>query len=301
MSPVELHVYDADGNHSGNSEDGDFELKIPGTALKGPGNQMMIITPKDLLLKVKAIKAGVFDFTFRRYQREIATLTTVLYKQVQITEKTIATVQVAPTNMNYIMEVDLKGDGNIDLMKAPDELIVSQIPKGDLDENVTLTPFSAEEDEDSDGIPNSIDNCINISNPDQTDTDNDKLGDACDPDIDGDGLINNSDNCPSRSNSDQTDADRDGVGDICDNCRSVPNAIQTDSDGDGIGDACAPIIGDFDNDGDVDQNDLNKLLSYRNKPVSACPSCDLDGDGIITVLDSRKLVLLCTRPRCATN
>ena len=61
------------------------------------------------------------------------------------------------------------------------------------------------------------------------------------------------------------------------------------------------IPGDLDNDNDIDQNDLNILLTYRNQPASACPECDIDGDGIITVLDARKLVLLCTRPRCATE
>lgn len=59
--------------------------------------------------------------------------------------------------------------------------------------------------------------------------------------------------------------------------------------------------GDLDADCDVDQNDLNILLSYRSQLASACPSCDLDGDGTVTGLDGRKLALLCTRPRCATQ
>ena len=56
--------------------------------------------------------------------------------------------------------------------------------------------------------------------------------------------------------------------------------------------------GDLDNDGDVDRDDLNIILSYRNQPASECPECDLDGDDMITALDARKLVLLCTCPRC---
>jgi len=64
------------------------------------------------------------------------------------------------------------------------------------------------------------------------------------------------------------------------------------------------IPGDLDKDNDVDRDDLNILLSERGKKVneSTCgEACDLDQDGIITVIDARKLVLMCTRPRCAVE
>ena len=62
------------------------------------------------------------------------------------------------------------------------------------------------------------------------------------------------------------------------------------------------LPGDIDDDCNVDRDDLNILMADRNKTVenSSCGEpCDLDGDGIITVLDARKLVLLCTLSRCA--
>ncbi len=47
-----------------------------------------------------------------------------------------------------------------------------------------------EPDRDGDGVPDSIDNCVDTPNPDQMDLDSDGAGDACDDDIDGDGLLN---------------------------------------------------------------------------------------------------------------
>ena len=61
--------------------------------------------------------------------------------------------------------------------------------------------------------------------------------------------------------------------------------------------------GDLDGDGDVDNDDLNRLLAELNTPVSGSTCgvrCDLNGDAVINALDARQLVALCTRPRCAT-
>jgi len=58
------------------------------------------------------------------------------------------------------------------------------------------------------------------------------------PDADSDGVPDSVDNCAVIANSDQSDRDDDGVGDLCDNCPDVVNSNQEDGDGDGTGDAC---------------------------------------------------------------
>lgn len=66
-----------------------------------------------------------------------------------------------------------------------------------------------------------------------------------------------------------------------------------------INDEC--LRGDLDCDGDVDRDDLDILLKYRNLNADHCPECDLDRDGRITALDARKLTLMCTNPGCAVD
>jgi len=58
---------------------------------------------------------------------------------------------------------------------------------------VTARPVTARPaDQDGDGVPDARDDCPEIPNPDQRDTDGDGIGNACDPDFDEDGLVTTS-------------------------------------------------------------------------------------------------------------
>ena len=130
------------------------------------------------------------------------------------------------------------------------------IPDRDRDGN--KTPPSSNPDRDGDGVNNDVDNCPDVANPDQADSDNDGIGNVCDPnpsspDTDRDGINDDVDNCPDVANPDQADQDGDRIGNVCDpdddndgindnvdNCPLVANTNQTDSDNDRIGDVCDP-------------------------------------------------------------
>jgi hypothetical protein len=99
------------------------------------------------------------------------------------------------------------------------------------------------------------------------------------------------------------DTDGDGIPDERDNCPAVPNPDQKDSNGNGVGDACEAVIAkcDIDGDSDIDKLDIAAITKLRNKPASANPAADADGNGTINVNDARACVLRCTRPSCATE
>lgn len=162
-----------------------------------------------------------------------------------------------PTNANLeetLFQWDLTDveDGNYELTFTVTDGI------SPVQQTVTITVFHDEEviDTDNDGIPDVTDNCPLVYNPDQLDSDNNGVGDACEIpiDSDNDGIPDTTDNCPSVYNPDQTDANNNGIGDACeilpldtdsdgvpdevDNCLLVYNPDQTDANNNGIGDAC---------------------------------------------------------------
>jgi len=89
------------------------------------------------------------------------------------------------------------------------------------DSNFLIDNFIFEPDSDGDEVGDSTDNCPNIANTYQYDSDNDGLGNACDldpygQDQDSDGYGDSLDNCPQIANPDQLNLDNDYYGDVCD-------------------------------------------------------------------------------------
>ncbi len=135
-------------------------------------------------------------------------------------------------------------------------------------------------DADSDAVCDATDNCPATRNTDQQDSDDDGIGDVCDPpeqmscvgsggDDDADNWCALYDNCPNTTNVDQSDVDQDGIGDACD----VEECDGRDNDGDEVVDE---DFADDDDDGVADCVDI----------CPSNPDTDTDLDGLADCADA---------------
>jgi hypothetical protein len=213
---------------------------------------------------------------------------------------------LAPNSNQLDYDDDGVGDecDNCEWDANPDQLntdhdTMGNVCDGDDDNDFVCTPGEA------DPLCWGSDNCPLVPNGflqkdllgvgNQTDTDSDGLGDACDVDDDDDIVADTSDNCRLVANPDQTNTDvtvnppGDALGDACDNCPQVSNGDQLDTDGDGLGNVCDA---DDDNDqvcdpGQQDQScqGSDNCPLVRNGPLEANSpgvgnQTDSDQDGL---------------------
>jgi hypothetical protein len=145
-------------------------------------------------------------------------------------------------------------------------------------------------DTDCDGIGDLCDVCVHVPD-DGANSDTDSWGDACDncrfldnplqDDRDGDGVGTLCDICPDDFDPAQADSDRDAIGDACDNCPFVVNPDQTDTDGDGVGDACDVcilVVDPFQQD--TDRDGIGDACDLCFGEFDDADRVDSDGDGV---------------------
>lgn len=137
-SPVDIHVYDPAGNHTGPTEGGDFEANIPGSSYQTLGDAKFIFLPEEGVYNIKFVATGKgnFDFKIRKYEDDLNS-ETLLYKDIPLTETSEGeTIFDTTSNQPPVLSIDQKefkvtatvlDDANYD--QTPPKLSIDTNPK----------------------------------------------------------------------------------------------------------------------------------------------------------------------------
>ena len=132
-SPVDIHLYDAQGRHVGKNDAGGIDRQIPGAEyIEIPDLHEKSITvhngdgTQGYRFVLKGSGTGTFDFTLSSPDRVHNSADTAKHLAVPVTTSTEASV-LLDGNKDYTLQIDNDGDGAVDEQRQPDSVVTQAV------------------------------------------------------------------------------------------------------------------------------------------------------------------------------
>ena len=127
-SPIDLHVYDDNDNHTGPDENGDIELNIDGAAYDIIDENKFIFLPSGHDYKVagKASDAGNFNARVQKIENG-ETVSTAYFNEVPLSlVSTAVKIDISDEQASYALKIDQDGDEVFEESEQPDSILNSE-------------------------------------------------------------------------------------------------------------------------------------------------------------------------------
>jgi len=113
-SPVDLHIYDEDGNHTGPGLGGEIEFGIPGVQYNTIEHNKFAFLPSghNYRISMNATDSGSFSF-YSSIIEDSQIVNTAYYHEIQVNATSLAAMSLNEDN-NQVISLDLEGDGMFD-------------------------------------------------------------------------------------------------------------------------------------------------------------------------------------------
>lgn len=129
-SPIDLNVYDQNGNHEGPNATGTIDQMIPGATYENIANNKFIFLPEDsgqiYTVKLDATATGTFTFRVSAIANN-TTQQTVYYGDTAITPTSRGRMTITPTSDDTILQLDANGTNEFVSIPASSVLSTSTL------------------------------------------------------------------------------------------------------------------------------------------------------------------------------
>ena len=143
FSPVDLHIYDSSGNHVGPDANGDIELNIAGATYEQIGEDKFIFLPNvsgvSYDVQLDATDSGTFSLKVAKVENSEVT-ETAYYNDIAITDASQATVTLATSTSDTILQVDESGSGTYEQVSI--DAVLDSTQSADVTKPTTLITIS---------------------------------------------------------------------------------------------------------------------------------------------------------------